>query len=81
MFEDGFISKRIPDILNIIDTCVLHGDLYQLFNEVWPTTANFGKKTFTLIKYHLKVSHQSKCRVGFLVCSTYDRYPNKSYNN
>ena len=54
VYADGLLTERFLNDLGISDSCILHGDYYHLFNEVWPKSENFGPKCFALIKDYLK---------------------------
>ena len=54
VYADGLLTDRFLTDLGISDSCILHGDYYHLFNEVWPKTENFGAKCFALIKDYLE---------------------------
>ena len=54
VYADGLLTERFLTDLGIAESCILHGDFYHLFNEVWPKSENFGYKCFSLIKEYLK---------------------------
>ena len=55
IFAHGLITKRLLINLGINDKCVLHGDFYHLFCEVWPNKACFGETCYGLIKNNLRM--------------------------
>ena len=54
VYADGLLTERFLADLGIADSCVLYGDYYHLFNEVWSKSETFGSKYFPLIKEYLK---------------------------
>ena len=55
IFADGTITNTLLVNLKIQDTCVLHGDFFHLYKEVWPKKENFGSTVYSLIKGYLKI--------------------------
>lgn len=50
IFTDQLISDNLLDMLNIRDTCVLHGDIYHLIHKVFPDSF---KGVWELISDHV----------------------------
>ena len=61
-FADGLITNRFLTELKIQNSCILHGDYYHLYKQVWMNNENFGMVLFGKIKSELSKMMLSKTR-------------------
>ena len=58
IYSDGFMTNTLLTNLGIENSCILHGDYYHLYREIWPKSENFGH-TYDRVHKQLKAMFMS----------------------